>query len=89
MTAPANLIPGIIPCIWTVDPWQAVEVEIIINWLDIEIEKHAETRLPLLAQIQGHRNREVRSYIKENIHDWQEIVRLALYGNMPDYEEGR
>ena len=87
MTAPANQAPGIIPAIWTVDTWQAVEVEIIINWLDIEIEKHAELRLPALAEIKGHRNREVRSYIKENIHQWQEIARLALYGNMPDYEE--
>jgi hypothetical protein len=87
MTAPPNLIPGIIPAIWQVDSWTVEQVEVIINWLEIEIEKHAELRLPVLAQIRGHRNREVHEYIKENLGNYQEIARLALYGNMPDYQE--
>jgi hypothetical protein len=29
----------------------------------------------------------VHEYIKENLDNYQEIARLALYGNMPDYQE--
>lgn len=80
---------GILPVIWQIDHWwQPAEVQIIVNWLDIEIEKNVELRLPVTAELIGWRNREVRDYIKWCFEDhWYEELAMKLYGNMPLYGE--
>ena len=53
---------GIIPAIWQVEPWHPAEICIIVDWLQTEIEQHAEQRLPVLAELAGWRNREVHEF---------------------------
>ena len=81
---------SIIPVLWQVEPWAPAEVQIIVNWLEIEIERNAAQRLPLLAEIKGHRNREVHDYIWQwYVERRDEELTELLYGNMPFYSEGR
>lgn len=81
---------GIVPVPWQIPPWIAVEVQVFTEWLEVEIEAHAEQRLPMLANISGWRNREVHEFVVSD--EWREHynrqVCEALYGNMPDYTEG-
>lgn len=46
--------------------------QIVVNWLDVEIEDHAERWLPMLETLSGHRNREVHSYVTVSYGDFME-----------------
>lgn len=84
---PQGAIPGLQLVPWQVAPWHAVQIEVFINWLETEIEERAEDRLPLLKEIQGHRNREVYHFVQDNMERYSERAAHDLYGNMPKYFE--
>jgi hypothetical protein len=70
---------------------------IVFDWLEVEIEPAAETRLPLLAELHGHRNREVYEYIIATRGDWafqyagtdaahaKPIINVRFSGGHADY----
>lgn len=68
-----------------------------VDWLEQEIETHAEWRLPILQQIVGHRNREVHDYVTMMMDTvWDKRICLELYGayeikneHLPDYYYAR
>jgi len=37
--------------------------EIIVDWLDLEVDQHIEERLPTLRKIYGHQRREVIDWL--------------------------
>ena len=37
--------------------------EIIVDWLDLEVDQHIEERLPTLHKIYGHQRREVIDWL--------------------------
>jgi len=46
-------------------------VEIIVNWLDVEVDQGKIRELPALTTLQGWRNREVYEYVRgPNSKDW-------------------
>ena len=70
---------GIFPVTWVVQPnpiWFYQEV--LFNWLDIEIDAHAEEKMPMLRELKGWRNREVHEYVWNM--DSKEWVR-QMYGH--------
>ena len=46
------------------------EQEIIVNWLQVEVDEDMPKRLPILDRLRGWRNREVYYYIQG--WDWTE-----------------
>jgi len=84
-------IRGIVPGRWIMEPtcpW--AEIQIIVNWINIEVDHDVEKRLPILAQIHGHRRREVIAWYND---EWQErhdrLIAKVLYENMPQYVESQ
>jgi hypothetical protein len=54
---------------------------IIYNYLEREIEKNPELRLPLLAQMYGWRSREVHDHIHAQMAEiWDKRIALEMYG---------
>jgi hypothetical protein len=46
------------------------EQEIIIDWLEIEVDPAAPIRMLLLNELNGWRNREVFYYVRYEMPDW-------------------
>ncbi len=38
--------------------------QVLVNWLDLEVDDMAEIQMPILRRLAGHRNREVYYYIR-------------------------
>jgi len=74
-------IPGIIPqAYWMhLDPCWAV-TNIVVNWLDIEVDAHVEERLPALKQMHGFRNLEVHDYVKVSYANVLNALIPVMYG---------
>jgi len=36
---------------------------VVLDWLDVEIDARAARRMPVLAKLRGHRNREVYQFV--------------------------
>jgi len=55
--------------------------EIVVDWLDLEVDQNIEERLPILRKIYGHQRREVIDwlYMMKDRHD-TEITR-SIYGD--------
>jgi hypothetical protein len=61
---------SIIPLPYTLPPREQVYVQqIIVNWLDQEIDPDAPRRMPILKKLTRWRNREVYYFIRDS-WDW-------------------
>jgi len=59
---------------------QTVEVHIVLNWLDIEVDRDAEKKMPALENISGYRNREVRAHLVARDFYFTPEKIAAMYG---------
>jgi hypothetical protein len=48
-----------------VAPFPAAKYDqvVVLDWLDVEIDGRAACRMPILARLGGHRNREVYQFV--------------------------
>ncbi len=76
-----NAFLKIIPVTYVVRPNEiSVIAEIIINWLDLEVDQHIEEKLPFLRFIGGFRNREVYNYVHTDYHRMLNDLTVSMYG---------
>ena len=59
------LLGGMLPRRWSWEPPEWFVSEIILNWLEIEIDVHAYISMPILIQIHGYRRREIVHYFDD------------------------
>ena len=57
------LLSGLLPRRWHWEPMNGFYSEIIVDWLDLEVDQHIEERLPTLRKIYGHQRREVIDWL--------------------------
>lgn len=74
----------IIPCPFTPEHVPQVWVQVVVDWLEREIETSPERKLPALAVLTRWRNREVRNFVRDSMPLYELRACLALYGNMPE-----
>ena len=53
---------------------QTCQQEIILNWLDQELDPTAPDRMPILNDLSGWRNREVYYYVTYESSDWTALA---------------
>ena len=46
------------------------EQQVLVNWLEMELDASAPKRMPVLYDLKGWRNREVFYYIRYEFGDW-------------------
>jgi hypothetical protein len=51
-------------------PQQSFHEQIIVNWLDQELDPDAPKRMPILNDLSGWRNKEVYYYVTYEHPDW-------------------
>lgn len=73
------------PYQWPFYPTYVVQ-EVIVNWLDIEVDQQAEQKMPILQQMVGFRNREVYHFIHAYLADVWTADAIVMYG--PPHKEG-
>ena len=55
--------------------------EIIVDWLDLEVDQQIEERLPILRKIYGHQRREVIDWL-DMMKDRRDIeITHSIYGD--------
>lgn len=65
---------------WDSDaPWFVQEI--IVHWLDLEVDDLAEEKMPILQQMIGFRNREVHDYVHEFVMDRMDRIAIEMYGH--------
>lgn len=52
------------PAIWRWEKPQSYDQQIIVNWLDLEVDNLAPEQMPILHDLSGWRNREIWEYVK-------------------------
>jgi len=57
------LLSGLLPRRWHWEPLNGCYSEIVVDWLDLEVDQHIEERLPTLHKIYGHQRREVIDWL--------------------------
>ena len=57
------LLSGLLPRRWHWEPMNGFYSEIIVDWLDLEVDQQIEERLPTLRKIYGHQRREVIDWL--------------------------
>ena len=57
------LLSGLLPRRWHWEPMNGFYSEIIVDWLDLEVDQHIEERLPTLHKIYGQQRREVIDWL--------------------------
>jgi len=55
--------------------------EIIVDWLDFEVDQHIEKRLPILRKIYGHQRREVIDWLDMRKDRRDTAITLSIYGD--------
>lgn len=75
-----QLLRSLFPVKWYWTPVESFYSEIILNWLDIEIDANAETKFPMLIKTYGHRRREVVNYFDDTKDRRDAEITLAIYG---------
>jgi len=63
---------------WSIDPQTYVQ-ETIVNWLDMEVDNLASTKMPILRKLSRHRNREVFEYTRSH-QEWIDRITVEMYG---------
>lgn len=71
---------------WSYEPTWFIQ-EVIVNWLDIEVDQQAEQKMPILQQMIGFRNREVYSFVHAYLMDVLTAEMIVMYGK--PHSEGR
>ena len=75
------LLSGLLPRRWQWEPMNGLWSEIIVDWLDIEVDQHVEERLPILRRLYGHQRREVIDWL-DMLKDRRDIeITRSIYGN--------
>jgi hypothetical protein len=74
-------LAGCYPRRWRWEPFDSFYSEIIVNWLEIEVDEQAEIRLPVLRQIYGHRRREIVDWFAATKDRRYAETTYALYGS--------
>jgi hypothetical protein len=64
---------------WDVEPPWFIQ-EVLVNWLDVEVDQMAEQKMPILQQMAGFRNREVHHYVHAFVMDRMARVAAEMYG---------
>jgi hypothetical protein len=64
---------------WDFDPPWYIS-EIIVNWLDLEVDQLAEQKMPILQRMAGFRHREVHDYVHAFVLDRMTQVAIEMYG---------
>jgi hypothetical protein len=64
---------------WEFEPPWFVQ-EVIVNWLDIEVDNLAEERMPILKEMVGFRNREVHGYVHDFLQSKLDDLAIQMYG---------
>jgi len=55
--------------------------EIIVDWLDLEVDQHIEERLPTLRKIYGHQWREVIDWLDMMKDGGDTEITRSIYGD--------
>ena len=55
--------------------------EIIVDWLDLEVDQHVEERLPSLRKICGHHRREVIDWLDVMKDRRDTEITRSIYGD--------
>ena len=75
------LLSGLLPRRWQWEPTNGFWSEIIIDWLDREVDQHVEERLPILHKIYGHQRREVIDWLDMGKYRRDVEITRSIYGN--------
>jgi hypothetical protein len=74
-------LSGLLPRRWHWEPINGFCSEIIVDWLDLEVDHQIEERLPALRKIYGHQRREVIDWL-DMMKDRRDIeITRLLYGD--------
>src|SRR5215470_20002380 len=75
------LLSGLLPRRWHWEPLNGFYSEIVVDWLDFEVDQYVEERLPILRKIYGHQRREVIDWL-DMMKDRRDIeITHSIYGD--------
>ena len=75
------LLSGLLPRRWHWEPMNGFYSEIIVDWLDLEVDQHIEERLPTLHKIYGHQRREVIDWLDMMKDRRDTEITCSIYGD--------
>jgi hypothetical protein len=75
------LLSGLLPRRWHWEPMNGFYSEIVVDWLDLEVDQHIEERVPILRKIYGHQRREVIDWLDMMKHRRDTEITRSIYGD--------
>jgi hypothetical protein len=76
------LLSGLLPRRWHWESMNGFYSEIIVDWLDLEVDQHIEERLPILRKIYGHQRREVIDWLDMMKYRRDFEITYSIYGDL-------
>ena len=65
------LLRALLPTQYQARVWErSYQQEVVVNWLEIEVDADAPKRMPVLYDLKGWRNIEVYCYVRYEMPDW-------------------
>jgi len=75
------LLSGLLPRRWYWEPLSGFYSDIVVDWLDFEVDQHIEERLPILRKIYGHQRREVIDWLGMMKDRRDAEITRSIYGH--------
>ena len=75
------LLSGLLPRRWHWEPLNGFYSEIVVDWLDLQVDLRIGERLPILRKICGHQRRELIDWL-DMMKDRRDIeITHSIYGD--------